>query len=232
VDLHVIPRVEDEKSCKELAQMLRLAGYSTIGLTLPTGLFQGRVASLRHVFLEAGLETALRVDLTPNSRTDLLRLLRRFRNTYDIIAVKCTNPVVSTVACRDRRVDVVFFDPNNIKARFNHSLASLLRGALEFNLVSSLLKESRTEVISRISKEVGIARRHRTNIVLSSGCHLSEWVRSPLQIGALAVAVGTASQQAIDGVATVPMSIITHNLERRSRQYVEEGVKVLLPRAR
>jgi RNase P/RNase MRP subunit p30 len=211
--------------------MLKLAGYSVVGLTLPTGLFQERVSFLRRVFLEAGLETALRIDLTSTSRTDLLRLLRRFRNSYDIIAVKCTNQAVSTVACRDRRVDLVFFDSRNPRARFNHSFASLLGGALEFNLVSSLLKESRTEIVSRIVKEAGIARRHRTKVVLSSGCTTPDMVRSPNQIEALGEAVGLTSKQTSSGISDAPISIVARNFERRSRQYVEEGVRIVLPKA-
>ena len=210
--------------------MLKVAGFSTVGLTLPTGLLHERVAFLRHVFVEAGIDTAIRTDLTSNSRIDLLRLLRRFRSSYDIVAVKCVNQAVSTVACRDRRVDIVFFDPRNPKVRFNHSLASLLRGALEFNLMSSLLRESRTEIISRIVKEAGIARRHRTRVVLSSGCSSPEMVRSPSQIDALAATLGLTMRQRSSGISEVPMSIVSRNVERRSRRYIEEGVRVVLPK--
>jgi RNase P/RNase MRP subunit p30 len=232
VDLHVIPRVEDEISCKELAKMLQLSTYSAIGLTVPTGLLQDRVARLRRVFLEAGMEAALRIDLTPNSRKDLLRLLRRFRSSYDIIAVKPTNQAVSTIACRDRRVDVVFFDPRNPKVRFNHSFANLLEGALEFSLVTLLLRESRTEIVSRIVKEARIAREHRTKVVLSSGCSSPDMVRAPSQISALAEAVGLPLKQAAGGISEVPISILARNLERRSREYIEEGVRVVLPKTR
>lgn len=196
---------------------------------MPTGLLQERVAALRRVFLEAGIETAIRADLTATSRTDLLRLLRRFRNSYDVLAVKCTNQAVSTVACRDRRVDLVFFDPRIPKIRFNHSFARLLGGAMEFNLMSSLLRESRTGIISRIVKEAGIARHHRTKVVLSSGCSDPEMVRSPNQIKALAASVGLTMMQTASGISEVPISIVTRNVERRSRRYIEEGVRVVVP---
>ena len=70
--MHIIPKVEDEKSCRELAEMLKVAGFSTVGLTLPTGLLHERVAFLRHVFLEAGIDTAIRrpeVALTTTSES-------------------------------------------------------------------------------------------------------------------------------------------------------------------
>lgn len=222
--------MEDESSCEQMAERIRIAGYSAIGLTFPTGLMRDRIVLLKTVFEKAGLETALRIDLTASSRMDLLRLLRRFRNSYDIIAVKCANQRVATVACRDRRVDLIIFDPTSRSVRFSHPLANLLRGAIEFNLVSSLLKETRTEVFSGIMKQCAIAREHKVNVVLSSGCNNPDQVRSPLQIAALASAMGLSEAQSLAGVSATPLSIIKRNLAHRSPQFVEEGVRVVLPK--
>jgi len=185
---------------------------------------------LKTVFEEAGLETALRIDLTASSRMDLLRLLRRFRNSYDVIAVKCANQRVAIVACRDRRVDLIIFDPTSRSVRFSHPLANLLRGAIEFNLVSSLLKETKAEVFSGIMKQCAIAREHKVKVVLSSGCTNPDQVRSPLQIAALASAMGLSEAQSLAGVSATPLSIIKRNLAHRSPQFVEEGVRVVLPK--
>jgi RNase P/RNase MRP subunit p30 len=214
-----------------MAELLRLAGYSTVGLTIPTGLLRERIVFLKRVFQEGGIDAALRVDLTSGSRMELLRLLRRYRNSYDIIAVRCVNPRVATVACRDRRVDVIFFDPGNHKVRFNHPLANVLRGALEFNLVSTLLKETNGEVISAIMKQCAIAREHKVKVVESSGCNDPEMVRSPSQIAALACTMGLSEEQALAGVSSTPLSLIGRNSIRRSPQFIEEGVRVVLPRA-
>lgn len=189
-----------------------------------------RIVLLKTVFEEAGLETALRIDLTASSRMDLLRLLRRFRNLYDVIAVKCANQRVAIVACRDRRVDLIIFDPTSRSVRFSHPLANLLRGAIEFNLVSSLLKETRAEVFSGIMKQCAIAREHKVKVVLSSGCNNPDQVRSPLQIAALATAMGLSEAQSLAGVSATPLSIIKRNLAHRSPQFVEEGVRVVLPK--
>jgi RNase P/RNase MRP subunit p30 len=232
VDLHVLPRVDDEDSSKRMAEHLGLAGYSTVALTVPTGLLQDRLLSLRSLFEREGLETVLRVDLSANSRADLLRFLRRFRNAYDIVAVKCMNQGVAQVACRDSRVDLVFFDPRNSKLKFSHPLASLLRGTLEFNLISTFLGETESEIFSRVAKEAAIAREHRTRVVLSSGCGSPTMVRSPLQISAIAETIGLSGEQSNQGVSETPLWIIGRNRERRAREYVEEGVKLVMPEAR
>jgi RNase P/RNase MRP subunit p30 len=213
-----------------MAKLIRIAGYFAVGLTIPTGLMRDRIRFVKTVFEEAGLEIALRIDLSASSRMDLLRLLRRFRNSYDVIAVKCVNQRVATVACRDRRVDLIIFDPTSRSVRFNHPLANLLRGAIEFNLISSLLKETRAEVFSEIVKQCAIARQHKVKVVLSSGCNNPDQVRSPLQIAALASAMGLSEAQSQAGVSATPLSIIKNNLARRSPQFVEEGVRVVLPK--
>ena len=226
----MIPRVDDEGSCRRMAELLRLAGYSAVGLTIPTGLMRERVTLLKNLFHESGLETALRIDLTSTSRVELLRLLRRFRNSYDVVAVKCVNARVATVACRDRRVDVIYFDPTNRAVRFSHPLANLLRGAIELNLVSTLLKEPRGEMFSGVMKQCAIAREHNVRVAVSSGCNLPELVRSPLQISALSSAMGLSEMQALAGVSSTPFSIIKRNLSHRSPQFVEEGVHVVTPK--
>lgn len=230
VDLHVIPQVEDEASCRRMAELIRIAGYSAVALTIPTGLMRERITSLKNIFDKAGLETALRIDLASASRVELLRLLRRFRNLYDVIAVKCVNARVATVACRDRRVDVIYFDPSNRAARFTHPLANLLRGAIEFNLVSTLLKEPRGEMFSAVTKQCAIAREHNASVTLSSGCNRPELVRGPLQIGALASVMGLSETQALAGVSSTPLALIKRNLAHRSPEFVEEGVRVVLPK--
>jgi RNase P/RNase MRP subunit p30 len=215
-----------------MAESMKIAGFGAVALTIPTGLMQERVAFIRHIFTRSGIENALRTDLAPTSRTELLRLLRRYRNMYDVVAVKCTNEVTARVACRDRRVDLVFFDPHNHKVRFNHSLAALLRNAVEFNLVTTLQGQAIGNVLSRTSKEMEISGVHKNRVVLSSGCLSPEMIRAPSQIAAIAAVLGLSSEQARLGVSKVPEEIILRDLKRRSREYIEEGVKVIRPNVR
>ena len=215
-----------------MAELLQLAGYSIVAISVPTGLMRDKVSELRRLFEDEGIQTMLRVDLSVNSRADLLRLLRRFRNAFDIVAVKCMNQAVASVACRDRRVDIVFFDPRNFRVKFVHPLASLLSGAVEFNLISTFLGETKSEIFSRVAREAAIAREHRSQVVLSSGCGSPAMVRSPLQISAIGAAIGLSSEQSNRGVREVPISIAVGNQERRSREFIEEGVKLVTSRAR
>lgn len=231
LDLHVIPPPEDAQSWERMADLLSTADYETVGLTVTTGLLTDRVTSMRRIFEEHGVSTVLRVDFKPSSRMELLRLLRRFRNLYDVVAVRCLNQQVAIVSCRDRRVDVVFFDVTNRNLRFSHTFARLLRGAVEFNLVSDLWDQGNVWAFSRIRRAMTIAREHHANVVLSSGARNYEMVRSPLQMSALATTLGLPQEEAIRGVSSVPLAIITENRKKRSPEYVEEGVRIVVPSA-
>jgi RNase P/RNase MRP subunit p30 len=211
-----------------MAQILKTAGYSTVGLTIPTGLLPERVSSIRQTFEGQGITTVLRIDLGSPSRTELLRSLRRFRNAYDVIGVKCVNARVATVASRDRRVDVVFFDPVMHNVRFNHSLARLLHGALEVNLIASLLTLDDPGSLSRLRKTIAVAQEHNVKVVLSSGARTAEMVRTPLQLSAIAFTLGLSETTSTAGVSSMPSSIITENVEKRKPEYVEEGVKIII----
>ena len=211
-----------------MAQILKTAGYSTAGLTLPTGLLPERANSIRQTFKDQGIETALRIDLGSPSRTELLRSLRRFRNAYDVVGVKCVNARVATVASRDRRVDVVFFDPVMHNVRFNHSLARLLHGALEINLIASLLTPTDASVLSRLRRTIAVAQEHNVRVVLSSGARKAEMVRTPLQLSAIASTLSLSEAASVAGVSSVPSSIIAENVKKRKPEYVEEGVKIIV----
>ena len=232
LDLHILPRVDDSQSCDLLAGLLSAVRYSAVGLTLPTGLFRERVKLLQDVFHQHGLESFLRVDLSPSSRTELLRALRKFRNSYDIVAVNCLNQRTATVACRDRRVDIVFFNLANRNLRFTHSFARLLHGAIEFNLISDLVEQPEISVFSRMRKAIDIAQEHGVSVVLSSGARNYQMVRSPSQIMALAMTFGLSGECSSRGVTSVPLAIVSENRMKRGPEYIEDGVKIVIRRGR
>lgn len=231
-DLHILPHPEDTNSCQRIAKALHMAGYSTVGLTLPTGLFQDRVVEIRNAFRDNGLDVFLRLDLSSRSREELLRSLRRFRNGYDIIAVKCSSARVAHVACRDRRVDLVFFDHENLNFRFTHALANLLQGALEMNLASIMPGNLGPNIYVSISKQFDIANEHRLKVVLSSGADRSELIRSPIQVAALASTLGLQERTALEGVSSMPLSIVENNARKRNPTHIEDGVQIVPARVK
>ena len=226
LDLHIIPKIEDESSCRRMAELLALSGYQAVGLTVPTGLLRDKLKDLRECFQDSGIEVLLRADLTCSRREELLKLLRRFRPAFDIIGVRCTNHNLALVAARDRRVDLIFFDSARRNVWLDDSIANVANAAFELNL-SILLERGDRLTITRLMKDVNIALRHDMQIVLSSGGASPFAIRAPVQLMAIAEVLGLTKQEAIDSVSTIPSRIATRNVERRSGTYVEEGVRTI-----
>jgi len=225
VDLHIIPRIDDESSYTMTAQLLSVSGYNAVGLTIPTGLLRDKLDILRTRFQESGVEVFLRADLTCSRREELLKLLRRYRPSFDIIAVRCTNHNLALVAARDRRVDLIFFDPAKRNVWLDDSIANVSNAPLELNM--STLLEMGNLIITKFMKDVRIAQRHNLDVILSSGSTSPYFIRAPIQLMAVAEILGLSKQEAIKSVSTIPSGIVRRNVERRSRNYVEDGVKII-----
>ena len=225
VDLHVMPRPDDVQSYGKTAELLRMAGFKAVGLTVPTGLMSNQIHDIHQTFVEAGLEVFTRADLVCSQRRDLLKMLRHFRNRFDIISVRCSNHNVALVAARDRRVDLIFFDPAQRKVWFDHSTANVSHAALEFNM--SALYSRAYDSFTKIMKDFRIAIQHNVRIVLSSGCWSPIMVRTPTQLSAVGIMLGLKRVQAHDGVSSIPWSLVTKNSERRSNRYLEDGVRLI-----
>jgi RNase P/RNase MRP subunit p30 len=205
---------------------LALSGYKAVGLTVPTGLMKDQLVILRNYFLDSGLEVFLRADLTCSKREDLLKLLRRFRSAFDIISVKCTNHNIALVAARDRRVDLIFFDSARRNVWFDHSIANVSNATLELN-TSTLFATSDHLTLTKLMKDVNTAQQHKVDTIISSGCTSPFLVKAPTQLSAIGMILGLSKGEALNSVSVVPSRIVGKNVERRSRNYIEEGVKVV-----
>jgi RNase P/RNase MRP subunit p30 len=109
---------------------------------------------------------------------------------------------------------------------FEDSIANVSNATLEINL-SILLENANSLILTRLMKDVRTARKHKIDIVLSSGATSPLFLRTPIQLAAIAEILGLRKQEAINGVSTIPSRIVERNVERRSRSYVEEGVKTI-----
>jgi len=201
-----------------------VAGYIGAALTIPSATSKIQLMQLRSIFAELGIETFVRTDITCTNRQDLLRQLRRSRTLSDVLAVKCTNHAVGLVAARDRRVDMIFFDPAKRNVWFDHAIANVARAALEVNLSAVI---SNTLYLGKITKEINTARDHHVGIILSSGSISPALIRTPEQMAALGVLLGLSKDQARNALSSLPWSILQQNRDRQSNQYIEEGVKVV-----
>jgi len=209
-----------------MADLLVELNTGTVGLVLPPER-SGRIPIVHGVFNNAGLEVARRINLKPKSRNDLLRDLRRYRNQYEIVAVECTSFLVSRVAVRDRRVDVVYF-PKTVRSNpFHARLAKTCRAALEINISELISSPNPGTSLFGLRRDIETAVEASTAVIGSTAASKPFDLRSPRDISSILNLIGLPLRDSLNAVSTVPLGIVGRNRSRLNEPQLEEGVRIL-----
>jgi|YelNatPaOPRAMG01_1025707.scaffolds.fasta_scaffold37348_3 RNase P/RNase MRP subunit p30 len=224
-DLHL--KLENEKEIFEAAKLTKEMGFKIVGLTFQPDTSITKIKELKKVFQEFNVDLASRVDLKPKSKMELLSTLRKLRRKFEIISVECTSNKIAIAAARDRRVDLINFSLN-FKAKFTHSIAHVLIGALEINLIDLITpKTSRAIILNKFMNEVFIAKINNTPVVVSSGATNPLLIRAPREIASCSLLFKLEPLEALSSISTIPSSIVKRNRVKLSRFYIGEGIKIV-----
>jgi len=209
-------------------------GYSTISIPLDPGVRRHRLAELKRLAGEHGLDLATRVDLAPEDRTSLLSALRRLRRKFELVGVLCTNKQVARVAARDRRVDLLLFQLDPRRRYFDASEAELASGsncALEIDLmpIFRLPPRDRIRLLARLRDEVALARRHGIPLVICSGADEPVLMRKPRELAYLATVLGLGLEEALDSLSKIPLSLLERNRAKLEPGFIAPGIRVVRP---
>jgi RNase P/RNase MRP subunit p30 len=224
-DLHL--KLENEKEIFEAAKLIKEMGFKVVGLTFQPTTSIIKIKEFKKFFQEFNIDLASRVDLKPKNKIELLSTLKKLRRKFEIISVECDSNKIAVIAARDRRVDLISF-PLNFKAKFTHSIAHVLIGALEINLVDLIMpKTSRTVILNKFIHEAFIAKFNKVPIVISSGATNLFLIRAPREMAAISLLFKLEPLEALNSVSTIPLSIVERNRIKLSRFYIGEGIKIV-----
>ena len=190
-DLHLRPSMGDLSQVERVVSRSSELRYHFVGMSLPLDTSRQRVRQLRKICCDVGVDFVTRVDLAPKTSRGLLEMLRRFRRKFEVVSAVCVSKPVARQAAKDRRVDLLSF-PTDPRKRFfdtaEAELASNASTALEIDMAPLLLLRgfSRIRLISRLRREVEIARRLKVPVVASSGATNEYLLRGPHDYAALA----------------------------------------------
>ena len=230
-DLHV--RVVSEgDSPRLLIKMAKHLGLSLIALSLEDPHKLEDIKSIKDYCKEVGIDVAIRADLKPSSASELKRCLRKLRRSVEVIGVYCRDTAVARTAARDRRVDVTFYDPENVLSILDEGQLSLLAESghyVEVNLVDFLYvpPEKQAKAMWNYGLALKRAVRRGIPIVVSSGASKIIEMRAPRELCALALLLLDEKELAREAVSTKPLELIRQNRERLSPNFVQPGVKVV-----
>jgi len=233
VDLRLRPSINDPGQFERMVRKSSELGYGLVGIPLPPNVTRDKVDQLQRICSDAKIDFVTRVNFTPKTPGELLRDLRRFRRRFEIVSVTCTSKRVARQAAKDRRVDLLLFPATDLRKRFfDHAEAELASKALscleiEMAPLLSLSGFSRIRLLSRLRREVAIAKRFNVPVVISSGATNEYFMRKPHDYAALATLFDMPLLHALRALSEDPLAIVERNREKLSPDYVAPGIRVV-----
>lgn len=231
-DLHV--KVVNGGSSPDLfIKMAKHLGFSLIALSSDDPSKLKGLESAKSVGKSLGVDVALRLDLKPSNPNELKTYLRKLRRRVEIIGVYCHNIAVARTAARDRRVDVTFYNPENVLSILDEGQVSLLVESghyVEINFTDLLYAgfDKQAKVLWDYSLMFKMVKRKGIPVIISSGASNIIDMRAPRELSALALLLGEGDDElARDMVSTIPMKLVQINREKLSPSFVQPGVKVV-----
>lgn len=233
VDLHLSPPIQDLDRTKSMVNVSAELGYSMVSTPLPIGTPKDTIDELRRICATANMDFVKRIDLTPRTPRELLRLLRRSRRRFEVVSVVCGSKAVARQAAKDRRVDLLAFSAANLHRRFfdqaEAELASKALSSFEID-ITPLLEQTglqRVRLISRLRQEAQIARKFDVPIIISSGASEPYQLRSPRDCAALASLFDLDVQLSLDALSENALALVERNRRKLSPGYMAPGVRIV-----
>lgn len=230
-DLHV--RVTDEGDAPELLiKMARHLGFSLIALSFDDPHKLKDLKGIKDRARALGVDVAIRADLRPSSPSELKECLRKLRRSVEVIGVYCYDTSIARTAARDRRVDVTFYDPENVLSILDEGQLSLLAESghyVEVNLVDFLhaAPDKQAKTLWNYGLALKRVTRRGIPIAVSSGASKIVDMRAPRELYAIAYLLLDEKEMAREAVSTKPMELVYLNREKLSPSFVQPGVRMV-----
>lgn len=233
VDSHFRPSIADFDQLEKMMSKSSELGYRLIAVPLPPNFVRDTIDELQRICNDAKIDLVTRLDLVPNTPHELLLDLRRFRRRFEVVSVMCNSKPVARQAAKDRRVDLLSFSATNLRKRFfDHAEAELASKALssleiEMAPLLSLKGFSRIRLLSRLRKELVIAKRFGVPVVLSSGAKDPYLMRSPYDYASLAALFDMSQESALCALSENPLTTIKRNRKKLNSDYIAPGIRII-----
>jgi len=162
-------------------------------------------------------------------KEDIIFLLRQNRREYPVIGIECLTPDIAAWAAQDNRVDILKFPVLQFNRLFSLSVANLMlkfNKSLEVPLSTLYTSSERVHIPLIRETRLALARAVKKGIpiIFSSSSSKVRDQRNPLELAALGQILCLDSQKALDGVSTIPNTLLEGNLKKIDPNYIMPGV--------
>ena len=233
VDLHLRAPIKELDQVERIVSRASELGYRLVGISLPPSVTRDEINQLQHICSNAKIDLVTRVNFTPKTPRELLHDLRRFRRKFEVVSITCKSKSVARHAAKDRRVDILSFPVTDMRKRFfDHAEAELASKALscleiEMAPLLSLTGFLRIRLLSRLRREVAIAKRFKVPVAISSGATSEYLMRRPHDYAALSTLFDMSLPHALRALSENPIAIVERNREKLSPDYIAPGIRVV-----
>jgi ribonuclease P/MRP protein subunit RPP1 len=233
-DLHVHSVFsEGESSLEEIASVAKKLGYT--GICFTTYILRKREEDILKTEIERvknniGIEIFLGFEAR-NIRE--LKKLASIRRNFDILLVRGGDLKLNRAAVETPQVDILThpeYERND--SGLNHVLAKLASKnnvAIEINFREILATNGyhRAKVLKNIRQNIILAKKYNAPIILCSGAISHYELKDPYFMISMAVQLGMSLKEAKISISKVPEEIINRSVERRDKNWIMPGVKVI-----
>ncbi|MHA1595584.1 MAG: RNase P subunit p30 family protein [Candidatus Baldrarchaeia archaeon] len=182
---------------------------------------------------EIDLDVGVRFSIRENNVRRIKDILPNIRRYVDIISVVCTNREVSAWSARDGRIDILTFDSYESLRVFAEGAARLAgenKKAIEMpiRLLLTARGIKRARLLHEVRRVLWLARRFGSDVVISSGARSIYEMRAPRDVLSIAITLlGLDKDTALKAISEIPRKIIETSREKRSRNFVLPGVRIV-----
>lgn len=223
--IHAAPEGDD--TAQELAALAAHFGYSGIALSNHS---DKPPHSWPILNVPEGFEVFRGIELVEENPSKLHGLIRKFRQSVDILTVHGGSEAVNRAALENPAVDILNHPAFEKSSGLNQVLAkSAAENEVAIGLTLRPLLNSRgsrrIRILSDLRANLELARKYEVSLVLVSDAMSCFDLRAPLDALALAEVCGLTADEAMDALSASPEKIITR--KRQAAGYIREGVEVL-----
>ncbi len=233
-DLHIHSAFsEGESSLEQLAITAKELGY--IGICFSEyfksdNQIKKVYEEIQKVKEKVGMEIFLGFEARDTK--DVYKLIER-RRKFDVLLVHGGDVKLNRIACETPQIDILTHPEfNRNDSGLNHILvkeAAKNGVAIEINFREILIasKRSRSKVLQNIVRNVMLAKKYRTPVILCSGAVSHYELRNPQILTSFATQLGLGLPEAANSLSKIPENILKKSKERKSEKWVMPGVKVV-----
>ncbi len=178
-----------------------------------------------------GLTTFIRININSNSKGDLKKCLRKIRAKVDVVSVEPKTLDVARFSGRDKRIDTVFFNYNDLVNFYDESQAKLMSQngiALEIPFKHLWhVGKFNYKMFFFLKRVIYYTLKFKVPLIVSSASSEIVDIKSPGQLTSLLEVLGLPEDYAKMAITSYPLAILKRNLHKKSRKHVQRGIDVV-----